>query len=93
MKDILKKHLGSEIGINLQGPTKLMTATLVAVEDSHFTVTHADDKTLYHFPYFAIAVVKENPEGVSYKGSVFHHKMDFKVVIRVGHVVEQVMVT
>ena len=92
LRDILSPKVGQEIGSNLERPRDVEAVTLVAVARDHFTVQRLGDPTRRHFPLAAIAEIQENPDGIHYKRDFFHREKVFKMIVRIGHVVEQVVV-
>jgi len=62
--DILKRHEGRNIGINVDGPGKLRKAFLVNVRDDYFTVYFGDKGTLLHYPISAVATFLEAENGL-----------------------------
>ncbi len=89
MKEILTKYLDTEIGINIHKAFHIDSAQLTGVHESYFTVQDLKDNNIHHFSYMSIVQIIENPEGVKV-GGFFEHKKEYKVVIKVGHLVEYV---
>ncbi len=90
MREILEPYVGKEIGANARKPYHLDPYTLVAVTDSYFTVTQAEDSTLVHIPYKNIVRILQNETEKIHVGSLFTKKHDFKLIVKIGHVVTQV---
>ncbi len=91
MKTLLEKYLNTEIGINLLHPFKIDGATLVATNDTYFSVMELKNKHMHHFPYASILRVVEAEEGIEI-GGLFTHSKHFSAVIKVHHVVESLTV-
>jgi hypothetical protein len=89
MKDLLQKHVGTEIGINLIKAFRIEPVTLLSVHDDYFTVDSAHDGNVYHLPYLNIVKILENPDGVTVPGFFRQHKT-LPFVVKIGHVVEYV---
>ncbi|MFT5300154.1 MAG: hypothetical protein ACI87E_004693 [Mariniblastus sp.] len=90
MRDILEPYVGQQIGTNAQKPYHLDPFTLAAVTDSYFTVTQEEDATLVHIPYKNIVRILQNETEKIHVGSLFKKKQDFKLIVKIGHVVTQV---
>ncbi len=89
MKNLLQKHVGTEIGINVIRAYRIDSATLMAVQDEYFTVKTDTDDNLYHIPMTNIVKVVENADGVN-TGGLFKQHKSHPLVIKIGHVVEYV---
>lgn len=89
MKDILKKYLDKEIGINYEKPFKIESAKLSAVEDTHFSIVDHQKEYTHHFSFMSIVQIIENDEGVDISG-IFSHTKHFEVVVKVGHLFEYI---
>jgi hypothetical protein len=89
LRELLSKHVGSEVGINLHSAHRVESAKLIAVADDHFSAATEQDSNLYHVPYPNIVKVIENPGGVVVSGFFKSHKLH-PLVIKIGHVVEYV---
>ncbi len=87
MKNILDHYLGQEIGINIERPMRIDSATLKAVTDNYFTVVDEHKAYTHHFPYHSIIQIIEHTEGIDV-GGLFEHKKHFNLVIKVGHMPE-----
>lgn len=89
MKDLIKKQLGNEIGVNIHSAHRIEPATLIAAADDYFSISTKADENVYHVPYLNIVKVIENPDGVIVSGFFKSHKTH-PFVIKIGHVVEYV---
>lgn len=87
MKRILDNYLGQEIGINIERPLRIDSATLKMVADSYFSVIDENKSYLHHFSYGNIVQIIEHPQGIDV-GGLFEHKKHFNLVIKVGHIPE-----
>lgn len=87
MKNILQKFIDQEIGINLERPLRIDSATLLAVYDDWFSVADNDRGYTHHFPFHSIVQVIEHPKGIDV-GGLFEHKKHFNLVIKIAHVPE-----
>jgi hypothetical protein len=61
--DILRRHAGRNVGINLEGPAKIKRAFLVQVGADYFTVYLGKKGLLVHVPSIAIGSVVEAEDG------------------------------
>ena len=89
MKDILTRHVGTEIGVNIIKPVHIDPVKLIAVHDDYFTVEYEHDGNTYHLPYLNIVKIIENPEGVTVGGFFKQHKT-FPFVVKIGHLVDYI---
>ena len=89
MKSILEKHVGQQIGLNVNRPFHIEALQLVAVHEAYFSVSPEKNGDLYHIPYANIVRIAENPEGVLI-GGLFHQKKRYPLVVKIGHIVEYV---
>ena len=89
MKDVLQKHVGTEIGINLIKAFRIEPVMLLSVHDDYFTVDSPHDGNIYHLPYLNIVKILENPDGVTVPGFFKQHKT-LPFVVKIGHLVEYV---
>ncbi len=87
MKRILDNYLNQEIGINVERPLRIDSATLTAVTDDHFSIVDEHKGYTHHFPYQNIVQIIEHPEGIDV-GGLFEHKKHFNLVIKIGHIQE-----
>ena len=87
MKSILEPYLDQEIGINIERPMRIDSATLKKVTDDFFTVIDEHKGYTHHFPHQSIIQVIEYREGIDV-GGLFEHKKHFNLVIKVGHMPE-----
>ncbi len=87
MKEILEKHLNSEIGINVEKPFRIDTVKLVAIAESWFTVANEANENIYHVPFLNISKIIEHPGGVTV-GGLFKQKRTYPLVVKIGHIVE-----
>ena len=87
MKELLKAHLNTEIGINIERGIDIDHVTLTAAHDEYFTVEREKDGNTYHPPYLNIVKIIENPEGVTV-GGIFRQKKTFPFVVKIGHMVD-----
>ena len=87
MRTILEKHLQQEVGINIERPLRIDSATLTSVDDNTFSVVDENKGYTHYFPYHAIIQVIEHPDGIDV-GGFFEHKKHFSVVIKVAHIPE-----
>lgn len=90
MRDILEPYVGQQIGSNARKPYHLDPFTLAAVTDSYFTVAQEEDSTLVHIPYTNIVRILQNETEKIHVGSLFTKKQNFKLIVKIGHVVTQV---
>ena len=90
MRDILEPYVGNEIGTNARKPYNLDPYTLVAVTDSYFTVKQEKNSTLVHVPYKNIVRILQNETEKIHVGGLFTHKHDFRLIVKIGHVVTYV---
>ncbi len=89
MKDLLRRHVGTAIGINVIRAYRIDTAKLTAVHDEYFTVETEKDENTCHIPMTNIVKVLENPKGVNV-GGIFRQHKSHPLVVKIGHVVEYV---
>ncbi len=83
MKDLLKKYEGQSIGINYEKPADIKAASLVRVNDDHFSIFLNDDQLMVSFPYTSILSIIEGVDGV---GTGFtEDDTVFSVIIKVCH--------
>ena len=87
MKNILEKFLSREIGINIERPLRIDSATLTSVSDDHFSVIDENKGYTHHFSYNSIIQIIEHQDGIDV-GGLFEHKKHFNLVIKVGHIPE-----
>lgn len=87
MKNILEKFLNQEIGINLERPLRIDSATLISVDDGWISVADNDRGYTHHFPFHSIIQIIEHPNGIEV-GGLFEHKKHFNLVIKIAHVPE-----
>ena len=87
MKSILKNYLNKEIGINIERPLRIDSATLSSVSDSFFSIVDESKGYTHHFSYSSIIQIIEHPDGIDV-GGMFEHKKHFSLVIKVGHIPE-----
>ena len=87
MKDILEKYIQREIGINIERPLRIDSATLKSVSDHYFSVVDENKGYTHHFSYNSIIQIIEHPDGIDV-GGLFEHKKHFNLVIKVGHIPE-----
>ena len=87
MKELLKKHLNSEIGMNITRPLQVDPVVLMAVHEDYFTVIGEKDGNTYHLPFLNIVKIIENPNGVTV-GGLFRQKKTFPIVVKIGHLVD-----
>lgn len=87
MKTILDNYLQQEIGINIERPLRIDSATLKAVNEDFFSVVDESKGYTHHFSYHSIVQIIEHPDGIDV-GGLFEHKKHFNLVIKVGHIPE-----
>ena len=87
MKKILDPFLEKEIGINIERPLRIDSATLKAVTDDYFSVQDDTKGYTHHFPYNSIVQIIEHPDGIDV-GGLFEHKKHFSLVIKIEHMPE-----
>ncbi len=87
MKTILEPYLDQEIGINIDRPLRIDSATLKKVCDDCFAVMDENKGYTHYFPYSSIVQVMEHSQGIDV-GGLFEHKKHFVLVIKVGHIPE-----
>lgn len=87
MKDILAKYLNCEVGINIERPLRIDSATLIYVGNDVFSVVDENKGYTHHFSYHSIIQIIEHPDGIDV-GGLFEHKKHFNLVIKVGHIPE-----
>ena len=87
MKQILKRHLNSEIGVNIVKPLHIEAVMLIAVHDDYFTVKKEKGGNSYHLPFLNIVKIIENSDGVTV-GGIFRQKKTFPIVVKIGHLVD-----
>jgi hypothetical protein len=86
MRTIIASRLGSEIGMNIDHPTKIEAVHIREIHDSYFVVVRDRDKNTYFIPFHSVVKSIENENGVVADG-LFHHKTSWSLVIRLGTVV------
>jgi len=86
MKEVLEKHIGTTIGINIERAYHLDATELLAVHDTYFSVRPATDQHIHHIPYFNVLKVIEDDKGVEIR-HVFTANERFKLIVKIGHVV------
>ena len=67
MREILQKHEGQMIGINLDKVTDYRAAQMTAVAGDYFTVWAPTRKIAYHFPFAHVLSVAESIGGAGFK--------------------------
>jgi len=87
MKKILENYLEQEIGINIERPLRIDSATLKSVDNQFFSVVDENKGYTHHFSYNSIIQIIEHPDGIDV-GGLFEHKKHFILVIKVGHIPE-----
>ncbi len=87
MKEILAPYLGKEIGINIERPLRIDSATLKYVTDNYLSVVDHTKGYTHHFPYASVVQVIEHPDGIDV-GGLFEHKKHFSLVIKIEHMPE-----
>ena len=87
MKEILGNYLNQEIGINIERPLRIDSATLTSVNEQYFSVVDENKGYTHHFFYHNIIQVIEHPDGIDV-GGFFEHKKHFSLVIKVAHIPE-----
>ncbi len=87
MKTIVNNHHGSEIGLNIERPHRIDSATFQSVADEYYSVIDENKGYTHHFSYLSIIQIIEHPEGIDV-GGLFEHKKHFNLVIKVGHIPE-----
>ncbi len=87
MKEILAPYLGKEIGINIERPLRIDSATLKFVADDYLSVVDNAKGYTHHFPYGSVVQVIEHPDGIDV-GGLFEHKKHFSLVIKIEHMPE-----
>jgi hypothetical protein len=86
MKLILQKYLNKEIGINIENAFRFEPAHIVAVEEDYFSVVDETKSYTHHYSYHCIVQIIENDNGVDVGGFLSHKH--FKMVVKVGHIIE-----
>ena len=89
MREILKKYVGEEIGINIERPFRIDPVKITFAGDDHFSVQDHDREYTHHFSYQSIAQIIENEGGIDI-GGLFTHKKHFSVIVKIGHIVEYI---
>ena len=84
MKEILKKYVNQEIGINVQLPNMYKKAKLVSVFDDYFSVFEEDTKLTTHFNFQVIMNIKEAEGGIR-TGIIFGK--NYPLLIEVNHLI------
>ncbi len=87
MRELLEQYIDQEIGINIERPLRIDSATLKSVSDSYFSLIDASKGYTHHFSYNSIIQIIEHPDGIDV-GGLFEHKKHFNLVIKVGHIPE-----
>ena len=87
MKEILAPYLGKEIGINIERPLRIDSATLKYVAEDYFSVEDDARGYTHHFPYSSIVQIIQHPDGIDV-GGLFEHKKHFSLVIKIEHIPE-----
>lgn len=89
MRDLIQRYASQTIGANVVKPHSVEPVTIVAVADDYFTLKSGGSDDLYHVPYLNIVKVIENEQGITIK-ELFHRKHTYKLVIKIGHLIEYV---
>lgn len=87
MKKILDNYLNQEIGINIERPLRIDSATLKSVNNDYFSVVDENKGYTHHFFYHSIIQIIEHPDGIDV-GGLFEHKKHYSLVIKVAHMPE-----
>ncbi|MBF0282458.1 MAG: hypothetical protein HQM07_07850 [Zetaproteobacteria bacterium] len=91
MKSILERYFNQEIGINLEKPFHIETATIVAATDTHFSILDNIHGYTHHFSYHTIVQIIEHPNGVDISdGFLFQEHKHFPMIIKIGHMFEYI---
>ena len=67
MREILRKHEGQMIGINLDKVTDYRAAQMTVVAGDYFTVWAPTRQIAYHFPFTNVLSVAESVGGTGFK--------------------------
>ena len=86
MKDVLEKHVGTIIGINIERSHHIDAVESMAVSDIHFSVRSSTDQHLHHIPYGNIVKAIEDENGVEIR-HLFTTNERFNLVVKMGHVI------
>lgn len=87
MKEILKKYLNKEIGLNLNSVRKIDCALLLAAENNYFSVKNYDGGHMHHIPYTSVVDILEDTAGIKV-GGLFSKDHSLQCAVRVGHIIE-----
>ena len=89
MRDLIERYTGQTIGANVVKPHNVEPVTVTAVAEDYFTLQAGGSDDLYHVPFLNIVKVIENEQGITIK-ELFHRKHTYKLVIKIGHLIEYV---
>ena len=88
MKQVLEKHIGTTIGINIERVHHFDAVELLSVSGSYFSVRSSTDQHVHHIPYSNVLKVIEDEQGVEVR-HIFTANERFKIIVKIGHVVVQ----
>ncbi len=86
LKDVLNKYENSRIGINLNTPSKINEAELIAANEDHFSILIPEDEIIYNFPLSNIISIVECVDGIHTENT--EDDKTFPVIIRIFHQTE-----
>ena len=88
MKEVLAKHIGTTIGINIERVHHIDAVELLTVSDTYFSVRSSTDQHVHHIPYLNVLKMIEDDQGVEIR-HLFTTNERFNIVVKIGHVVVQ----
>jgi hypothetical protein len=89
MRKVLEKYLDKEIGINCVKAFYIESAKLVDLNDEYFSIIDHRNGYTHHYSYRSVVQIIEHPSGIEV-GGMFTHKVNYSVVVKVGHLLEYV---
>jgi hypothetical protein len=89
MKEVLDKHIGKTIGVNIERLHHIDPVELLTVADSHFSVRTPGENHVNHIPFCNVLKLIEDDQGVEIRRGLFTANQRFNLVVKIGHVVMQ----
>ena len=90
MQEILRPHIHSEIGMNIDKPLHIDTVRLTDVHDSYFTVTTEKNGNIHHLPFHNVSRIIEHEGGVQV-GGLFQQKRSYPLIVKIRQIVDHIV--
>ena len=85
MKQVLEKHIGTSMGINIEQVYHFDAVELLSVCDTYFSVRSSTDQHVHHIPYSNVLEVIEDEKGFEVR-DVFTANERFSIIVKIGHI-------